>query len=293
MKKYIKTGITIVLVIILILLSVFVNLLIIRKEARVILIAARMLSFTWSMLFLCIIILDSIREHFYKRLYDVAIIKKVKTITKYAYYLSMGALVVLIAAVVIHIIDMSRVGKKQFNYISPILLIVICILTGYYFWNLRKIFLYFKSKSNSTIQAAYYVQKHEESLEKRKLQESYKFLLKACEVLPDNIELCCRAASFCEMVLQDANKADDLIGRARVLVEANKNLNNKSLACYENYKGIILCNRENFEEGYQHIEKSIELDPTPTRITNYKKMRSEIRQKETQKPPIPNDGIEG
>jgi hypothetical protein len=274
MKRSVKNIDFIILAVTIFILLIAISLHILQKEHRTILAFSRIIGLPGAILFLIILILEILRDRLYKRLYDVNVIRSVRVISRYTYYLCIFDFALLVTAAVTRIIYINEVGIKNVKN-HNFIIILLCVFAGSYFWkNLRKAYLYFNSKDDSTIQATYYVNEHEKLWKEEKTQESYESLLKACETVPDSIELCCRMASFSEIVIQDSNKADDFISKAKSLIDNNKEISKKLLACYEFNIGVILLNRKNCDEGYQHIEKSIELDPTPKKMADYKELRS-------------------
>jgi tetratricopeptide (TPR) repeat protein len=171
-------------------------------------------------------------------------------------------------------IDVYR-GSDRFVFA----LIIPMLLMGYsllYFW---KEWQYCRKKPLCNILAASFVEQHNKFLHSHDFDKSYAALVKACETAPDEPKLWCILASFCETFCNKTAEADKYMATAEELLTKKKAGSNSDKACYLNYLGSILYERGECDKGLEYMKQSIDIEPTPGRISLYEKKLAESRDK--------------
>jgi tetratricopeptide (TPR) repeat protein len=139
---------------------------------------------------------------------------------------------------------------------------------------------YFRTQPLCNIVAAYLLEQHSKFAHARNFDKAYAVLIKASEIAPDELELWCRSAFFCEMIRKDRAEADKFMAKAEELITSKKATRDSEKACYLNYLGTILYGRGDYQKGLEHIKQSIDIEPRPGRISSYEKKLSESRDKQ-------------
>jgi tetratricopeptide (TPR) repeat protein len=203
---------------------------------------------------------------------------------KYAVYISFYLPFAFLAIVVLRLTVMTmRIATAEqfsvrhfinFSYISLIALLFFIA------WVIRddlKRYKWFINKSPSTIMASFFFQKQDELLKDQNFDQAKEYLVKICELFPDNVELWCRLGLFNQLFMKNQEQCDRCMDKAKSIIDSAKEPNKIEIAHYESYLGNILCNRGQTEEGLKRLEKAVELDPSPDRIKNYKRKLAELK----------------
>jgi tetratricopeptide (TPR) repeat protein len=158
------------------------------------------------------------------------------------------------------------------------LLLSLCLgISLFYSWPVAQ---YCRKQPLCNIVAACLLEQHSKFVNARDLDKAYVALVKACETAPDELELWCRLAFFCEMIRKDTAEADKFMAKAEELITSKKATRDSEKACYLNYLGAILYERGDYQKGLEYIKQSIDIEPRPGRISSYEKKLSESRDKQ-------------
>jgi tetratricopeptide (TPR) repeat protein len=164
-----------------------------------------------------------------------------------------------------------------FASIESVLLIILVSCFLPFAWdNLQ----YFRKRPLCNIVAACLREQSGKFLHTHDFDKAYAALIKASEISPDETELWCRLAFFCELIRKDTTEADKFIAKAGELITTKKDGDSSDKACYLNYLGTILYGRGECEKGLEYVKQSIDIGPNPGRINSYEKMLSEWREKQ-------------
>lgn len=169
-------------------------------------------------------------------------------------------------------------GSEKFvfaliNFILLSFFVGFCLL---YSW---KAFQYCCTHSLRNIAAACLLGQHTKFLRAKEFDKAYAALVKACEIAPDGILLWCGLAFFCETFRKNTVEADRYMARAAELLTTKKSSSNSDKACYLDYLGSILYERGEYDKGLEYMKQSIDIEPTPGRISSYEKKLAESRDK--------------
>ncbi len=146
-----------------------------------------------------------------------------------------------------------------------------------YSWTMAE---YCRIKPLHTIVAACLCEQSGKFIHTRDFDRAYAALVKASETAPEEVELWCRLAFFCEMIRKDTAEADKFMAKAEELITSKKATRDSEKACYLNYLGTILYERGDYQKGLEYIKQSIDIEPRPGRISSYEKKLSESRDKQ-------------
>jgi len=161
------------------------------------------------------------------------------------------------------------IGSHKILYDS-VLFIFFGLFFGYLlfcYWNLLK---YLRKWPLNHIVADSLREQFLKFLHNHDYDKAYNALIKATEIAPDETEIWCRLALFCELNRKNTNEADEYMAKAGD-VKIKDTLNNDKEACYLNYRGLILYYRGDCQKGLEYIKQSIDIGPNPGRINDYEK----------------------
>lgn len=174
-------------------------------------------------------------------------------------------------------IDIYR-GSDRFVF-ALIMFVLVSFVLGdslLYFW---KEWQYCRKKPLCNILAAGFVEQHTKFLNAHDFDKAYTALVKACETAPDEAKLWCILAFFCETFCNKTAEADKYMATAEELLTKKKAGGDSDKACYLNYLGSILYGRGEYDKGLECMKQSIDIEPTPGRISSYEKKLAEYGNK--------------
>ena len=229
------------------------------------------------------LILSLYLEHRFKKLQTLDSAKRLKYVAYLSFYSILVFWILLVIRFVMTTITIlmaeqfSAMRFFNFHYIFLVTFVLI------FLWMLRnelKRYKWFRSYSPSKILAGSFLQRQTKLLKGQHFDQAKEYLVKVCELVPDNVEIWCRLGFYNELILKKQDDADSCMKKAKSILDSYKEPNNKEIACYEGYLGNILYNRGEKEEGLKHLKKSIELDSTPGRVKNYERKLAELKRQE-------------
>jgi tetratricopeptide (TPR) repeat protein len=174
-------------------------------------------------------------------------------------------------------IDVYR-GSDRFA-LALIKFVLVSFVLGYSLLYSWKELQYCHKKPLCNILAAGFVEQHNKFLNAHDFDKAYAALVKACETAPDEANIWCILAFFCETFLKKTAEADKYMAKAGELITTKKSGSDSDKACYLNYLGVILYERGEYDKGLDYMKQSIDIEPRPGRISSYEKKLSESRDK--------------
>jgi tetratricopeptide (TPR) repeat protein len=228
-------------------------------------------------------LLTSYFERRFKKLETLDSTRRLKYVTYTSFYLILAFLAVTAARLIL--VTREIAIKEQFlstrfaklSYISLAALVIFGVWMAKVEMTRYK---WFRKSRPPYILASSFIQKCEGLVKAHNFDQAKDYLVKACELVPDDVELWCRLGLFNELFTQNQQESDRCMDKAKAILDSAKEPNYKEIACYESYLGDILCNRGQPDEGFKHLEKSVELDPNPIRLKGYKKKLAELKQQD-------------
>lgn len=251
--------------------------------------------------FLCAIAVTLMlyKDRLHRQLTDIPSASRIKQVSQVLFWILLAGVFISGAHLFYQAINALAVLSLPSTYLltfSFLVHLAVTLVFIYFFFEQRETLNYFRTHNASVVLANHYLQMYEKKLNSGNIQEAEQYLIKACEVESESVELWCRLAFFYEMGTRKTNEATKCMQKAKELVSLGPHRSNKKIvACYENYLGYILCNRGHSQKGLVHIKRSIDIDPNPGRIKRYKEKLAELEQKDERGGAIPhlnNDGAQ-
>jgi tetratricopeptide (TPR) repeat protein len=237
--------------------------------------AGKIIFFTSIPLMVFLVALFFYEDWLRKRIDTIELAHRMRIIVSIIFWLT---IILLVLIEIRFVIILYRGSDHPISTSIRFLLLSLCF--GYLLLYSWKSMLYFRNRPLCNIVADGLLYQSEKFLNARDFDKAYDALVKACEVVPDKIEPWCRLADFCELIRNDKAEADKYISKAGELITTNKANSVSERACYLNYLGSILYEREEYEKGLEYIKQSIDIEPRPGRISSYEKKLSEWREKQ-------------
>ncbi len=165
-----------------------------------------------------VILLAQIKDSFVKKTETLRSVSRIKRIANLTYYIIYIAYTAIFIALVTQIIVLFQFDTLKFHYLinSGFLItlafsVYVIVLMVYE----KESVDYFRNKSQSTILAAILLERYNKYCEKKNYEKAYAALFRACEVKPSAMELWCRLAFFCDIVMKKSSEADEYLEKAK------------------------------------------------------------------------------
>lgn len=183
-------------------------------------------------------------------------------ILKFASWVMLLLTFVILAKVSYNIAQNFR--NDDVNYIS---IISGTALVGFAFIIFYKTLLFYLRNSIPQIVAAGYLREHYESIKTNDMDKAKEYLHKAHEYNPNSIFILGQLALSHQLLGNNADSADECIGKARQLLGRHKYKNNER-AAFEHNVGQVLFARGLYGPSIECFRKAAELEPKTFRTNN-------------------------
>ena len=212
-------------------------------------------------------------DHLRSRIDTIELAARMKFVVSVAWWVTIALLVLLGAEFLIVLYKGSH--RIVFAAIQ-FLLLSLCL--GFLLLDSWIMLKYFRTHTLRNVVAVCLREQSDKFIHARNFDKAYAVLIKASETAPDETEIWCRLAFFCELIRKNTTEADEFIAKAGELIATKKVVSNSDKTCYLNYLGTILYGRGECEKGLEYIKQSIDIEPSPGRISSYEKKLLEYKQ---------------